>query len=390
MMQARTRRSVARVVGGITTVVLFLSGCGALRDDKGRPLNTLSPKGPQAQRIDDLVRPVFIIAGIVFVFIHVAVVYIAIRYRARDEDPDPVQTHGNPRLEWGWTILPAMVLAILAVFNVQSIWQLEQRDSDAMKVTVVGQQWWWEFRYDTDDDGKPDIITAQQMVVPAGRQIDLQIRSNDVIHSFWIPMLNGKRDAVPGRTQPWSLEADKPGIYQGQCTEFCGLSHGYMRMEVKALSPADFDKWVENQLKGPVEPAADSLEAEGKALVVNRCLSCHQINGLDDKGESTGSDRPVEHYRGADHPLTAANAPNLTHLMSRNHFAGNMFDLYEPGSALKGVEPVGVPKIDNLQRWLQDPHAMKPMAADQNRGMPTLGLSAEEIRKVTSYLVTLK
>lgn len=390
MMQARTRRSVARVVGGITTVVLFLSGCGALRDDKGRPLNTLSPKGPQAQKIDDLVRPVFIIAGIVFVFIHVAVVYIAIRYRARDEDPDPVQTHGNPRLEWGWTILPAMVLAILAVFNVQSIWQLEQRDADAMKVTVVGQQWWWEFRYDTDDDGKPDIITAQQMVIPAGRQIDLQIRSNDVIHSFWIPMLNGKRDAVPGRTQPWSLEADKPGIYQGQCTEFCGLSHGYMRMEVKALSPADFDKWVENQLKGPVEPAADSLEAEGKALVVNRCLSCHQINGLDDKGESTGTNRPVEHYRGADHPLTAANAPNLTHLMSRNHFAGNMFDLYEPGSALKGVEPVGVPKIDNLQRWLQDPHAMKPMAPDQNRGMPTLGLSAEEIRKVTSYLVTLK
>ena len=126
-----------------------------------------------------------------------------------------------------------MVLVALGVLNAKTILDLKKTPDDAIDVEVYGQQWWWEYRYDVDGDDQPDIITANQMVVPAGRHIHLKIRSNDVIHSFWIPQLNGKMDSVPGRTNDWSIEADEPGLYQGTCTEFCGLSHALMRMEVK-------------------------------------------------------------------------------------------------------------------------------------------------------------
>ena len=272
-------------------------------------------------------------------------------------------------------------LGILAIFNVRTIWELQDRDPDALKVEVYGQQWWWEYRYDTNDDGKPDIITANQMVIPAGRQINLIIRSNDVIHSFWIPALNGKKDAVPGHIDKWLLEASKPGLYQGQCTEFCGLSHGKMKMEVKALSASDFDAWVANQQKGSVAPAAGSVAEAGQKLVQARCLGCHQINGFNDKGESTGSTLPDPDYRGAQHPLTAGNAPNLTHLMSRNKFAGNLFDLYTED---------GQVNTSNLGNWLRNPKNLKPMAPDENRGMPNLNLSQDQIDNLVAFLSTLK
>src|SRR5690606_4437771 len=134
---------------------------------------------------------------------------------------------------------------------------LEDHPDDALEVTVIGQQWWWEYRYDIDGDGEDDIITANDLVIPAGKAVSLSIESRDVIHSFWIPRLNGKRDAVPGRSHPLLLEANEPGVYRGQCTEFCGLSHAYMQMRVVALSEADYEAWVANQLKGAEVPSDD-------------------------------------------------------------------------------------------------------------------------------------
>lgn len=390
----RPNRRPLAWLGLVTSIALLLTGCGALRDDSGRPLNTLSPKGQQAQKIDDLVRPVFWVAGIIFVLVQGLIIFMVIRFRRRkdavDGDDEPVQVHGNTRLELFWTAAPAVLLVVLAVFNVQTIFALEKRPPDPMRIEVIGQQWWWEFRYDIDRNGTTDIITSSQMVIPTGEVVDLDIKSNDVIHSFWIPNLHGKRDAVPGHNNNWSMQADNPGVYQGQCTEFCGLSHGYMRMEVKALSPDDFKVWADNQRRGPVEPAEGTLAAEGKKVMVQRCLGCHQVNGLNNKGEATGSTVPDPDYLGQAHPLTAANAPNLTHLMSRNRFAGNMFPLYGEGSVLDGVEPQGTPNEAKLEQWLQNPGDMKPMAPDQNRGMPNLGLSAEEIRKLIAYLTSLK
>ena len=138
-----------------------------------------------------------------------------------------------------------------------------RRPADAMEVTVIGQQWWWEYRYDVDHDGQDDIITANDLVIPAGEPVNLTITSRDVIHSFWIPALNGKRDAVPGREHPLLIEADEPGVFRGQCTEFCGLSHGYMRMRVVALTQADYAAWQANQLRGRRSPTEGELALRG-------------------------------------------------------------------------------------------------------------------------------
>ena len=387
-MMTRITRVRTAWMGGLIAASVFLAGCAATRDTKGRPLTTLSPKGPQAQKIDNLVTPVFAVAGVVFVLVNAAVIFMVWRFRRRRDDVDgvdePVQMHGNPRLEWAWTILPAILLLGLAVGNVKTLWSLEERDANPLKVEVIGQQWWWEFRYDTNNDGTPDIITANQMVIPAGRQVALTIRSNDVIHSFWIPSLNGKKDAVPGRSNPWSLEADKPGIYDGQCTEFCGLSHGYMRMQVKALSTADYDAWVTAQSAPAAEPAATNTDAvAGRAVFKAQCAQCHQVNGYDETGARTAG-KPNTDYRGAKHPLTSGNAPNLTHLMSRERFAGNMFDLHLGG---KTEGPINESEVGS---WLRNPALKKPMAPDQNRGMPNLGLTEAQIHNLVAYLSTLK
>jgi len=389
------RTSIRRAVWAATSsaLVLVAAGCG-LHDDE-KPLNTLAPKGKQADEIYSLVTPVFLVAGVVFVLVMGAALYLAIRYRRRKDDVDgvdePIQRHGNTPLEWGWTILPALVLAVLAIGNVKTIWTLENDQRDApMEVEVIGQQWWWEFRYDVDGDRKPDVITANQLVIPAGTTVRLAIQSNDVIHSFWIPMLSGKKDAVPGRTHHWAITAAEPGIFQGQCTEFCGLSHAYMRMEVKALSQADYDKWIEHQMAAPEEPSAGSEAEAGKQVFFTKCASCHQVNGYDDTGKKLDTHQPNGDYRGAQHPLIAGNAPNLTHIMSRDKFAGNMFQLYEDGAKLEGVLPEGDPNAGTLGSWLRNPPGMKPMNADANRGMPNLQLPEDEIRKLVAYLTLLK
>ena len=415
---SRGRRAIRSIVILVTVLAGFaLAGCGAVRDDSGHPLTTLNPKGPQSRAIDNLANPVFLVAGIVFVIIQGAVIFMGFKFRRRrnDDSPDPVQSHGAPRLEWAWTIAPALLLAGLAIGNVQTIWKLEERKPDAMTVTVVGQQWWWEYRYDIDNDGTIDIITPNQMVVPAGRQIALRIQSNDVIHSFWIPSLNGKKDAVPGRIQGLAIEADQPGLYAGTCTEYCGLSHARMQMEVKAVTEADFAAWVKAQEAPAVTPVAGTAAAAGMSLFQSRCSMCHQINQFD--GDNNGALRtdlgidttpaatdaspseqllrasairsdllrldkvvPDPDYREGREELTAANAPNLTHLMSRNKFAGNLFDLYKDGEANSA----------ELRNWLRDPSAMKPMSPDNRQGMPVLGLTEDEINKLVAYLTSLK
>ncbi len=370
---------------------LVLAGCSS----EGRPLTTLDPRGKESDTIHNLAKPVFIVAGVVFVLVETAVIFLVVRFRRRKGDEDgvdePVQLHGNSRLEWAWTILPAVVLAVMAVGNVSTIWELENDQVDAKtRVDVVGQQWWWEYRYDIDDDGEEDIITANQLVIPVGETIGLNIYSNDVIHSFWIPALNGKKDAVPGRGHGLSFTAKETGIFQGQCTEFCGLSHGYMRMEVKVLDRADYDVWVANQLKLPPEPEADSLAAAGKEKFFQICSACHQLNGYNKDGSDSGLDGPDDDYEGEDIPATSGNAPNLTHLMSRRHFAGNMFPLYLDDSDAESPLPEGTVDAGELSRWLKDPSAMKPMDPNNNQGMPNYQLSYDDIEKLVAFLATLK
>ena len=360
----------------LAPLALLVASCA-----QDAPLDTLDPAGPQAEAIDELFDPVLAVAAVVFFLVQFGILFVAWRFRRRqDDDALPTQTHGNTKLELGWTIIPALLLAGIAGATVLTLLDLEEVPDEAMEVTVVGQQWWWEYRYDVDGDGEDDIVTANDLVIPAGRHVDLSIESRDVIHSFWIPRLNGKRDAVPGRSHPLQLEADEPGVYQGQCTEFCGLSHGFMQMRVVALSPDDYAAWEENQSQGAEMPT-DDLAEEGLEIFRASCSACHLVEG-------EGGNEDV--FEGSSQ--VAGAAPNLTHFASRGVFAGAMFDLWRDLDGNGFVDPDEIGERLNrheLEEWLRNPPEQKPMAPP-TRGMPDLDLSEEQIDALVAYLETLE
>jgi cytochrome c oxidase subunit 2 len=367
----------------VPAAALLLAACAS-----DAPLDTLDPKGPESRTIQDLVGPVFLIAGIVFVLVQGGVLFVAWKFRKRKDDDGslPGQLHGNTKLEIGWTVLPALVLVGVGIASVLTLLDLEDKPADAMEVTVVGQQWWWEYRYDVDHDGTDDIVTANDLVIPAGTPVSLKIQSRDVIHSFWIPALNGKRDAVPGREHSLLLQADEPGTFRGQCTEFCGLSHAYMRMRVVALPSADFDAWQTNQMQGAEVPDGEQAKA-GMERFRSTCSACHLIRG-DGGNEAL---RKKEGIEGA--ALVSGAAPNLTHFASRGAFAGAIFDLWDDTNDNGEVdfdEIGGVLNVADLKAWLHDPPGQKPMAPGQSRGMPNLELTDQAIDELVAYLETLE
>ena len=394
-----SRRRIITALAGLSGVA-FLSGCAT-----NAPQDTFQPRGPNAQMIDDLNMIVFPIAGVIGVLVLALAVYIFIKFRDRGQ-AIPAQSHGKPVVEITLTVIPALILTVVGVFTFRTIFDLAETEDTELIINVTGQQWWWEYDYPVQEGISQPIISSGQLVIPAGTKVLLRETSRDVIHSYWIPALNGKKDAVPGRIHLLRLEADKPGIYAGQCTEFCGLSHANMRMEAVALSKEDFAKWVQGQQRAYTAPAAGTLAAEGETTFINQCSRCHQVNGIKDANGKPIISAPDENvYSGA--------APNLSHLMSRNTFAGAMFDLVteecradvwdakpeEFGAKyLKGVSEDCLNQRD-LRAWLRNAPAMKPMYADpanleksdgKYRGMPNLGLTEDDIDKLVAYLLTLK
>lgn len=386
----------AALVGGLA---LLVAGCAS-----DAPQDTWQPAGPNAQKIHDLQWPVFLIAGVVGVIVMVTVVFVVIRYRDRGQ-PVPKQTHGKPVLEIILTIIPALILIGVAIPTVGTIMALADTDDTECIVNVTGQQWWWEIDYPVQDGcggiAEP-IVTSGQMVIPTETAVLVRGTSRDVIHSWWIPKLNGKKDMVPGRVQAVRMEADEPGIYDGQCTEFCGLSHANMRMEVIALDPDDFETWKAGQL-APYESPTDEVAAEGEQQFITQCARCHQVAGLEDAdGEPVIARPDLNVYSGA--------APDLTHLMSRNTFAGATYDLLneecypqvwdapsdEVGERyLEGVTEPCLNAVE-LREWLRNAPAKKPMYTDPEklqetdglpRGMPYLALSEEQIDQLVAYLL---
>ena len=361
-------------------------------------LDTFAPQGPIAEELHSkAVLPVFWIAAVVFVGVGIAMIWLIWRNRVKTYEGDddwPSQTHGHVPLEIGWTAGFLVTMAGVAVIMLLSLPIVDATEANAMPVAVdghsvewepivvvVGNQWWWEFRYYFSDqvdladlrahgDAKAlpraDIVTAGQMVIPTGEEIELVVTSRDVIHSFWIPALNGKRDAVPNKFSPWKIEASDPGFYFGQCTEFCGLSHSRMRMQAVALSPADFQAWVDRTTADAVEPAEEEALA-GLEVFSGICTSCHLVEGLND-----------DVYESADQASGAA--PNLTHLASRSTFAGGTLNTYDADGSLNRTD---------LEAWLRDPGALKAnytVPGEQYRGMPDLDLSEQQIDNLVAYL----
>ena len=310
----------------LVAATLLITSCGITADNA--PLDTLGDDlaGPEAQAIGAFMRWVLWIAYAVFIAVLGVTFYAWKNFRIKGDEYEegdwPEQIHGNTTLELLWTAAPLVLLIVIGFFTLGLHQDLNSDQEDAFNVlveganvtwdpqiVVVGQQWWWEYQYhfgDVDIDQErvetlptPDITTATQMVVPVGVEIELEITSRDVIHSHWIPSLNGKRDAVPGRqSAPWKIQADEPGVYFGQCTEFCGLSHSRMRMQVVALEEAEFNEWVSLQMQGvSLDDATAAFVDElvsgevptpvtgaerGVATFRSKCASCHLMEGIAD------------------------------------------------------------------------------------------------------------
>ena len=408
-----TRRHRLRIAAAGLVAVGFLAGCA-----KDAPQDTWQPAGTNAQTIQDLQWWVFAIAGVIGVIVFVVVGYSVVRFRDRGQEM-PEQSHGKPSLEIGLTILPAIILLAVAIPTVSTIFKLAKTNDTQCVINVTGQQWWWEYDYPVQDGCMPGgitapIVTSGQLVMPTETNVLLRITSRDVIHSYWIPRLNGKRDAVPGRMQTLRMQANQPGIYSGQCTEFCGLSHARMRMEAVALYPADFQTWVANQLTEYVAPEAGTLAATGEATYIANCARCHQVNGLTEAGtDADGNPTVTPVLANPDQYLVPGAAPNLTHLMSRNTFAGATWDLLTEACRptvwdaspedfgalyLQGVTPKCLNEYQ-LRQWIRNAPAMKPMYADpllagpaggKLRGMPDLGLNDNQINELIAYLLERK
>jgi len=404
------RSGMSRKFGmlSIAGLSVLLAGCGIF-DDKH--LSTMDPESPIAGKLDNFLLVLLIICAVVFVAVQGMVLYMAKRFSVKAPDdesqiyPDeefPEQTHGNTKLEIGWTIAPSIVMAIVAFFTLGLLFQLDdvsatEHDRRIQSVTVVGQQWWWEFQYHLDDDGVPDIVTAGELVLPINEEVRLDVTSRDVIHSFWVPTLNGKRDAVPGRTNPWTMEASNVGRYPGECTEFCGLSHAYMEKYVVSVSLADWDTWAANQKADAEAPDEGTDAYAGWEVFENNCASCHVINGLTSHTDDGMDSYAI--YDGANRLIdkqtqVSGAAPNLTHFATRSSFAGGIFDLYQnPDRPYLTLAKAGTVNRGDLEAWIQNAPEEKANAWDSpsgQRGMtPFPALSAEDIDNLVEFLMSL-
>ena len=363
----KQRSLVGRIIrfGGLLLTAATLASCATGRIDPTDPV------GENAKQIDGLMRLSGYMASVVGIFVAAAVVVVIIKFRARpDDDPNelPKQIHGNKKAELTWTLIPLVMLVFLAVVTVPAVFDLSGK-GDGRTIKVEGQQWWWQFSYDVNEDGTDDITTANEIVIPVGEEVNLEIHSNDVIHSFWIPQLNGKKDAVPGRIHHWRISSPEPGIFYGECLEFCGLSHANMQMRAVVLDNDDYDAWVQEQLQPSTIPTSAAAK-RGYELFGRHCVSCHVIDGVYESAADGNAN------------LLSGVAPNLTHLMTRTSFAGSLFELYnDDGSA----------NIAELREWVRDAPDRKPARPDNRQGMISFveTLNNSELDDLVTYLLTL-
>jgi len=293
---------------------------------------------PPAEAIGALALIVGAIALLIFLAVEGALVYAVWRYRSsRSSAGEPARFEGNRRLEIAWTAAPALVLAVVFALMLGTMAEIGGASVEpGLRVRAVGHQWWWEFGYGA-------VITANELHIPVDTAVDLELTSADVIHSFWVPELGGKSDMLPGTTNRLRLFARRAGVYEGQCSEFCGVEHAWMRIRVVAESQADFDRWLAAQ----GQPAATRGDGE-RIFLMAICVSCHAVRGTAAAGTA---------------------GPDLTHVGARATLGA-------------GVLPTDVAR---MRAWVADPQHYKPGAL-----MPRVPLSDAELDTLAAYLVSLK
>jgi cytochrome c oxidase subunit 2 len=310
--------------------------------------------GPQAGHIGALWNLTLLVCTLVFVAILVAFV-LALRRAPRASDDTPPDLASLERVEPGprRSVAAAVALSIVLLFVLlagsvatdRALAHLVLRD--AVHIELTGHQWWWSVRYD-DADPSRIFSTANEMHIPVGRPVIVTLRSDDVIHSLWVPNLAGKKDLIPGRTATLTLRADRAGVYRAQCAEFCGFQHAWMALPVSAEAPAQYEAWAEQQ-RQPAKTPTDATALRGQQVFLgSTCVMCHAIAGTD---------------AGAQH------APDLTHLASRPTLAAGAL----PNDA------------QNLAGWIGNPHAHKPGV-----NMPGHAFSKDDLQALVAYLETLR
>lgn len=348
--------AVLAVVGAVV-----LAACGG-----DQPYSTISPRADIASDIQGLYALVFWAALVVFVGVQAVIVYTALRFQRRNENEEsrPEQVHGNRRLEIAWTAIPAVVLLVIFIPTAQTMYDHADAAKEGdIEIQVYGNQWWWEFEY-PDEYG--NVITANEVRIPQGKEVVFNLRTNNVIHSFWVPQLSGKIDVIPGHNNRLSFTADRVGEYWGECAEFCGVSHAWMRFRVIVEPEAEFDRWVEAWQQPP--PVTDPNPATGDVVEVppalGVCLLCHNITGTNANLAKAGI--------GAN-PLGTQHGPNLTLYGCRTTIAAG---------ALENTP-------ENLATWLKETDQVK-----EGTYMPNYYKDGQiddaAVQDIVDYLFSLK
>ncbi len=382
--------------GGAVLLLLLLAACGT-----EYPQNSLSPHSDFAETIHQLYVSIFWWTMFILAVVWIILAWVLVKFRAREGDEKPRQIRGHLGLEIGWTVGPALIVIAIAIPTIQAVFATQRPVSeDAMTIEVTGHRFWWEFHYP-----EQGITTANELVLPVDRPVNLRLGSPDVIHSFWVPKLGGKRDVNPtvavreGEDPKYNwlfFTPQETGYFYGQCAEFCGESHAFMSMRVLVETEEDFQAWADRWRESPgaLPPAGpedpedetelemagvpaqadepdqleigddDPLVAMGRDIFLNQatCLACHAIEGTSAQGD-----------RG----------PNLTLFGERTTLASGILEN----------------NPENLAAWIKDPWAFKPAAAmpgvdydmQGTAGYwPATALSDEQVRAVAAYLLSLK
>lgn len=313
------------------------------------PASIFRPLSTPAHEISTIAIFTVSITTVIFVIVSGLLTYSVVRFRARrtDDGSEPPQVYGSGPVEFAWTAVPVLIVFVLILTTTRSIYtvQAARRPPDAIGVRVVGHQWWWEFEYPG-----LGVVTANELHVPVSdprhpTPTFLELESADVAHSFWVPRLAGKTDLIPNKTNIMWIDPHEPGIFLGQCAEFCGTQHALMLLRVVVHPRDEWERWVSAQRQAAAD---DPSVANGRRVFESTaCVNCHVVRGT---------------------PATGRFGPDLTHLMSRETLAA--------GAALNTP--------DNLKAWLRDPAAIKPGAL-----MPAMNLTPRELDDLVAYLVTL-
>ena len=346
-IKRRVRLATSFGVAGLT---VCLNGCGGASIQ-----SAVNPAGPQADRLSHLWWFMFWVCGVVFVIVIVFTLLAVAKRAAGDAQMSPPIL--QPSLSEGRhrsvvIAAVAITIAILFIFLVESFLvgrslTAEIGHKNSVTIEITGHQWWWEVRY---PDSAPSNVftTANEIHIPVGEPIYLDLRATDVIHSFWAPNLMGKKDLIPGKNNVIWLQADKPGVYRGQCAEYCGLQHAHMAFWIVAEPREQFDEWRRNQVMTSAAPVTDSQRQGNQVFMSSSCVMCHAINGT---------------------PAGSNIGPNLTHVASRSTIAA---------ATLANTR-------EHLQQWVTDSQQIKP-----GNKMPQNNFSEDNLNALLDYLQSLK